>query len=83
MNQKLYTIYDSKAETYANPFLQRTNGEAMRNFADVCNQDDTQYHKHPEDFTLLEIGEWNAITGDIQLNETKNSLGRAQEFIVQ
>lgn len=53
---KMFTVYDSKAETYLRPFSMLTTGEAIRGFITTLNDPQTEYCKYPADFTLFEIG---------------------------
>lgn len=80
MKSKVYTVYDSKVESYMNPFLMQTKGQAIRAFADSVNDEKTQFYKHPEDFTLFEIGEYDDASGVYSMHESKVSCGTALEF---
>lgn len=80
MNFKVYTVYDSKVEAYMSPFVMRSKGEAVRAFSDTVNEENSQFNKHPEDFTLFEIGEWNEKSGVLEMYAAKASLGLASEF---
>lgn len=62
---KLFTVYDSKSETYIAPFAQQGTGEAVRGFIQVLNQQDTDYYKYPADKTLFEVGSFDFRTGQI------------------
>lgn len=77
---KVFCVYDSKAETYLTPFVMRSRGEAIRGFSDVTNDPNTQFAKHPGDFTLFEIGEWDSDSAKIAMYEAKQNLGVAIEF---
>ena len=54
-----YPIYDTKAEWYSQPFYSRANGEALRNFSIMMTDPKHTTSKHPADYTLFEIGEWD------------------------
>jgi len=77
---KLFTVYDSKTESYGKPFCMLTKGEALRGFADVANDPQTQICKYPADFTLFELGDWDDATAAFFIHETKINLGTANEF---
>lgn len=55
---KMFRIYDSKAEAYHTPFNAPTIAAAIRIFADACNEEGSQFHKHAEDYTLFVVGGW-------------------------
>lgn len=78
--KKLFTVYDSKTESYGVPFAMITKGEALRGFADVANDPSTQISKYPADFTLFELGEYDETTAFFNIHQTKINLGTANEF---
>lgn len=82
MIYKVYSIFDSKLEAYMLPQCRRSRGEVLREFTDAVNNDnpDNGIGKHPEDFHLFEIGEYDDQTGMVQ-SCTPVSLGCAIEFV--
>ena len=81
MIQKVFTIYDSKLEAYMQPFFMQSKGQAIRAFTDSVNDSQSQFNKHPEDFTLFQIGEYDDATARIQNLSTPQSLGVALEYL--
>lgn len=82
MKSKYYAVYDSKVEAYMNPFPMRTRGEAVRSWIDVVNDEKTQFAKHPEDFILMELAEFDPDTGKFTNNANGPvSVGVALEFV--
>jgi len=81
MKSKVYTVYDAKIEAYMNPFLMQTKGQAIRAFQDTINGKESQFSKHPEDFTLFEIGEYDDNKGHYTMHDVKISMGGAWEFV--
>jgi hypothetical protein len=79
MKQKVFTIFDSKAEIFNNPFLAKTKAEGIRMFSDVANDNKSMISRHPEDYTLFEIGEYDDATGQYVMLPTPVSLGLAIE----
>lgn len=77
---KTYVVYDSAAEAYGIPFFIRSKGEALRGFAQAAKDPQSQISKHPADFTLFEIGEYNEFKGEISLYQAKVNLGTAVEY---
>jgi len=77
---KMFTVYDSKAEAYMQPFFAKSTGEALRSFSDTCQDKNHIFAKHPEDFTLFELGTWDEQTSDFVIYESKKSLGIALEY---
>lgn len=80
MGLKIFSVYDSKVEAYLPPHTLRSTGEALRVFAELSNNPEVEFCKHPGDYTLFELGEWDETTGLIALYEAKRNLGLARDF---
>lgn len=78
---KIYTVYDSKTESYLKPFFLLSPGEALRGFIDIANDKNTAIGLHPEDYTLFELGEWEDSHATFEMHSTPISLGVALEFL--
>lgn len=79
----VYAVYDSKVQTYAQPFHMRTKGEALRGWQEVANDPNTQIHKHAEDFSLMELGEYDEQTGQFTNLTAPLNLGLATQYKTQ
>lgn len=79
MIYKVFTVYDSKVEAYMSPFMMQSKGQAIRSFGDECNNSDSMFCKHPEDFTLFEIAEYDDQLGVYNMHDVKIPLGTALE----
>jgi len=62
----LVAIYDSASGVYDAPNQVRSEREAARRFIDMCENSDTPFAKHPEDFTVFRIGIYDDNTGLIE-----------------
>lgn len=78
---KIFTVYDSKAQAYIQPFFAVNQGTALRSFATAANDQQHDFNRYAADFTLFLIGEWEPTSGHITLHESKINLGMASEFI--
>lgn len=78
---QIFTVYDSKAEAYLQPFYMGTRGEAIRAFSDSVNDPNTAFHKHPSDYTLFALGTWDNLKCNFFLQPTPDALGLALEFL--
>ena len=78
--QKLYTVYDEKAEAFLPPFFVPAHGLALRAFKDCVNSKDHQFGKHPSDYTLFYLGDWDDVTCEFDIG-TRRSLGNGVEFM--
>lgn len=67
---KIFSIRDAKAEAYMQPFMMQTRGQAIRSFGDHARDVSSQVSKHPEDYALFEIGEFDDNAGIIKPNLT-------------
>ena len=81
MKIKMFTVFDSKVGAYLQPFFMQSTGAAMRAFEDSCNDPQMQFNKHPADFTLFEIGEYDDSDASVILLENKISLVSALECL--
>jgi hypothetical protein len=78
--KKMYVVYDSKSESYGLPMFFQSKGVAIRNFTDEVSRPDSLIAKHPEDFTLFELGDYSESTGVFVIHPVKVSVGLACEF---
>lgn len=67
MNQ-LICIFDKKASQHYEPKITRNVAQMIRDFMDICNDPKSSICKYPEDFSLVSLGTWNDITGELITN---------------
>jgi hypothetical protein len=82
MKKVYYAVYDRKAELFSAPFLEIKDGTAIRAIQDlVVNSPDHAFAKHPLDFSLHKLGEFDDVSGVItghmpeKLQEIENLVG--------
>lgn len=63
---KMFAPFDSKLQVYMNPMFFLHTGQAERVWVDLCNGPDSMLSKHPEDFTLFQVGEFDDSSGEIR-----------------
>lgn len=75
---KLFAIFDRKAEGFQAPFPVPTLGQAERAFLDACMEDGTDLAKHPEDYALYLVGEFDQSSGEVvaEMVHVANGSGR-------
>lgn len=78
---KVFTVYDSKAKAYMQPFFQNSVGEALRAWDTSVNDSQTMFNKYPADFTLFQIAEYDDEIGQYNNLEVKTNLGNGLEVI--
>lgn len=77
----VYSLYDSKAEYFAAPQIIKSKGEAIRAFSDVANDATTMIGKHPGDYSMFHVGNFDEQSGSLIPLDVIVSLGVAIEFI--
>lgn len=77
---KMFSIYDSKTESFYPPFFCKHKGEALRMFADLAVDAKTNIGKYPADFTLFELGDFDESSAAFGVHKTPLSLGLAVEY---
>lgn len=67
---KVFSAFDAKLAVFDAPFYMLTDAAAIRAFSDQVNDSSGQsclakWNRHPEDYSLFRIGEFNDQTGEI------------------
>lgn len=65
MKMKIFSIKDSKANAFQQPFFERTEGTATRALAQTMKEKNN-FSEYAEDYDLYQIGEFNDDTGKIE-----------------
>ena len=75
MKKIYYAVYDRKAEIFSQPFLEIKDGTAIRAIQDiVINNKDHAFAKHPSDFSLHRLGEFDEMSGVISGQDKPNKI---------
>jgi len=83
MHLKIFTVLDSKAEAFIQPFFSATTATAIRSFTIACNDQGHAFHRHSGDYTLFELGEFDQLSAIFDLHVTPINLGLAIQYIDQ
>lgn len=59
----IIAVRDNAVETYMQPSFVAHNGAAIRAFMDHCKNPESDFAKHPEDYDLFSLGEFDDSTG--------------------
>lgn len=78
---KIYSMYDEKAKAFNRPFIFSTHGQATRAFSDGVSDPQSHLSKHPEDFSLYCIGDFDESTGAVFAIQPIELICRAVEFV--
>lgn len=74
MKVNFYSVYDTKMEIFAPPFISVNDAVGIRNFGDMAKSDQWPYKAHPKDYILFWVGCWDDHTGEV-LNVKPKNLG--------
>lgn len=66
MKTKVYALFDVKAAVYGTPFFMQNDQMALRSFSDLVNEPGTMVQKHPEDFNLFGVGQFDDGLGVLE-----------------
>lgn len=77
---QIYSVYDSKAQGFLQPFFALADGVAIRMFQQACNDQEHNFSIWAEDYTLFQIGRWDEKTGTMHAAEMNINLGTANTF---
>lgn len=80
---QIYSVYDNKAGTWMQPYYANNKPVALRTFSDAANDPTSMLNKHPTDFVLYHVGEWDDQKGKITAQEPAENHGMANEYIQQ
>lgn len=80
MVQHVFAVYDSKLGAFLHPFLVPTVQVALRVFSAGSNDPTSQLCRHPEDFTLFQIAEWDDSSGIYRNLDHHVNHGLASQF---
>jgi hypothetical protein len=81
MKMNMYTIYDQKLEAYNQPHFMENDAMALRQFADMANDEKISISKHPEDYSLWKIASWQSTDTKITTID-KKLLASAHEHVL-
>ncbi len=81
MKLKVFSIHDSKAEAFIQPFYSQTTGTAVRSFEQACNDTASDFNKFAGDYTLFELGEFDQNSAEFTPLTTPVNLGLALSYI--
>lgn len=78
---KVYSVFDSKAQAFLQPFHALNAAVASRMIADAVRQPDHMFRTHAADFTLMELGDFDDLTGTFSNHQTAVNLGNLLTFV--
>ncbi len=79
----MYAIFDKKAACYATPFFAPRDAVAHRLFGDLINDDRSTVNKHPDDYSLDCIGEFDDGDGKVQSSKPQSIVNGASVYLIK
>ncbi len=76
---KMFSIFDAKTNVFSRPFYSLTTGEATRTFTDAVSDNNSMMNRHPEDYFLYEIGQYDDSNSEL-VSIPPQALGSASEY---
>lgn len=67
MKTMMFSVFDIKAAVYGTPFFMPREAAAIRAFGDLVNDERSTVSKHPEDYVLFHIGDFEDDTANIEV----------------
>lgn len=75
------SVFDVKASAYMQPFFVPNTSMAIRSFGDAVVNPETGISKHPEDFQLFKVGEFDDNSGLFSPVPVPEYLSKAVDFL--
>lgn len=79
MIHKVFSVFDTKIGSFAQPFFMPTVPAAKRAFQGAVNDPSTMLYKHSSDYALFCLGEFDDESGDLRSSPPEN-LGLASTY---
>lgn len=77
MKLTLFSVFDSKAEAFIQPFFSLNTGTGKRAFKTAANDPKADFHINAGDYTLFELGTFDQNTGKFEILESPENHGMA------
>lgn len=83
MKLQIFAVYDHKSQTYGTPFFKTHMGVAIRDFGDAAQDPQTTICRHPEDYQLFNVGEYDDSDASIKNFIPPILVSSASEFKIK
>ncbi len=76
-----FSVFDEKAGAFGHPFFVSAVGVATRMFSDWVNRADTSINRHPEDYRLFQVGEFEDGKGSLEGSNPAVFVGHGLDYV--
>lgn len=83
MKLQLFSVYDRASCSFGRPFYVPSSGVALRSFTDEVNNPQSDLAKHPSDYELHELGEFDDATAEFNLLVKPSLITTASQVLVK
>lgn len=80
MTFRMYSVFDVKAAVYSVPFSAPNDQMAVRSFGDGCQDERSPWAKHPEDYSLHLVGQFDDAAGAVSPVSPVVFVAKAADF---
>lgn len=74
------SVHDAAVGAFMQPFFARSIDEARRSFGDAVADPKMEFGKHPMDYVLYHLGDWDDC-GELRSLSTPNALMKAIDCV--
>lgn len=78
---QVFSVFDSKAKVFQQPFFSHNVGTALRSWEQAVAKPDSIFAQYPADFTLFNIGTFNDETGELVKHSEPLNCGLAARYV--
>lgn len=80
---KIFSMFDTKAGVYIQPFAETSTIAALRGFEVAVNEGKSTFARFPDDFCLMELADFDQNSGEITPHVSPQNLGSARTVLKQ
>jgi hypothetical protein len=81
MKLSAFSVFDAAVGAFLPPFFMRSHLEAVRSFGEAVGNQEHQFAKHPKDYTLFHLGEFDDASGFLSPETAPKPIISAQQAI--
>ena len=81
MKVKVFSVRDEKANSFGQPFFAVNDNIARRMFSDLVEDPKSMVARHPDDFKLYSLGEFDDNSGELSPLAQPEFLAHGVDFI--